>query len=108
MAYAQYLVPQYRHLKAVPSQAYNMDEAELNALGYQLIRAGQRPEAIRIFQLNVEAFPQSSNTYDSLGEAYMESGDKPRAVANYQESLRLNPKNSNDVKMLQKLQAPAR
>ena len=84
-----------------------MDEAELNALGYQLIRAGQLPEAIRIFQLNVESFPQSSNTYDSLGEAYRDSGDTARAVANYQESLRLNPKNSNAVKMLQKLNGPS-
>jgi tetratricopeptide (TPR) repeat protein len=61
------------------------------------------PEAIRIFQLNIESFPQSSNTYDSLGEAYMVHGDKPLAIANYQESLRLNPKNSNGVKMLRKL-----
>ena len=84
-----------------------MDEAELNALGYQLIRAGQLPEAIRILQLNVEAFPHSSNTYDSLGEAYMDAGDTIRAVANYQESLRLNPKNSNAVKMLRKLNGPS-
>ena len=99
---------QYRELKAMSSSAYNMDESELNTLGYQLIRAGQLPEAIRVFQLNVEAFPQSSNPYDSLGEAYMDSGDTPRAVANYAESLRLNPKNRNAVKMLQKLGAPSR
>ena len=96
---------QYRELKAISSSVYNMDEAELNALGYQLIRAGQLPEAIRIFQLNVEAFPQSSNPYDSLGEAYMDSGDTPRAVANYAESLRLNPRSTNAVKMLQRLGA---
>ena len=100
-------IRQYRELEAVPSPAYNMDEAELNALGYQLIRAGQLPDAIRIFQLNAEAFPQSSNTYDSLGEAYMVHGDKPLAIANYQESLRLNPRNSNGVKMLRKLSGPS-
>ena len=99
---------QYRELKAMSSSAYNMDESELNTLGYQLIRAGQLPEAIRVFQLNVEAFPQSSNPYDSLGEAYMDSGDTPRAVANYAESLRLNPKNSNALKMLQRLGASPR
>ena len=63
-------------------------------------------KAIRVFQLNVEAYPQSSNTYDSLGEAYMDDGDKLQAIANYQKSLQLNPKNHNAVRMLQKLNAP--
>jgi Flp pilus assembly protein TadD len=75
-------------------------------LGYQLIRTKQFKEAIRIFQLNVEAYQQSGNVYDSLGEAYMDDGDKPQAIANYHKSLQLNPKNSNAVKMLQKLNAP--
>jgi hypothetical protein len=32
------------------------------------------------FQLNVEAYPQSANVYDSLGEAYMVRGDKEKAM----------------------------
>ena len=75
-------------------------------MGYELIRKKEFKEAIRIFQLNVEAYPQSGNTYDSLGEAYMDAGNKPQAIANYQESLERNPKNANAVKMLQKLKAP--
>jgi tetratricopeptide (TPR) repeat protein len=97
---------QYHDLKAAEPAIYNFDEAELNTLGYQLIRARKFKEAIRIFQLNVEAYPKSANTYDSLGEAYMDDGDKSRAIANYQESLQLNPKNGGAVKMLQKLNAP--
>ena len=97
---------QYHDLKAAERAIYNFDEAELNTLGYQLIRARKFKEAIRIFQLNVEAYPKSANTYDSLGEAYMDDGDKLRAIANYQESLQLNPKNGGAVKMLQKLNAP--
>lgn len=97
---------QYHELKASQPNIYNFDEGELNALGYQLIRANKLKEAIRIFQLNVEAYPQSSNVYDSLGEAYMDDGNKPLAIANYQRSLQLNPRNSGAVKMLQKLKAP--
>jgi uncharacterized membrane protein len=99
-------VQQYHELKAADSSTYNFDEAELNALGYQLIGAHKLKEAIRILQLNVEAYPQSSNVYDSLGEAYMDDGDKPHAIANYQKSLQLNPKNRGAVVMLQKLNAP--
>jgi hypothetical protein len=97
---------QYHELKAVAPTNYNLDEDELNALGYQLVQAHKLPQAIRIFQLNVEAYPNSGNTYDSLAEAYMDDGDKSQAIANYQRSLQLNPKNSNAVKMLQKLGVP--
>jgi tetratricopeptide (TPR) repeat protein len=94
---------QYHELKATEPATYNFDEHELNNLGYQLIQGKKVKEAIRIFQLNVEAYPQSSNVYDSLGEAYMDDGDKMMAIANYEKSLELNPKNGGAVKMLQKL-----
>jgi Flp pilus assembly protein TadD len=99
-------VQQYHDLKATAPATYNFDEGQLNGLGYRLIRANKFKEAIRILQLNVEAYPQSSNVYDSLGEAYMNDGNKPQAIANYQKSLQLNPKNSGAVNMLQKLNAP--
>ncbi|GEM_PF-158382 len=97
---------QYHDFKAAGAANYNFDEDELDALGYHLLHVNQFKEAIRIFQLNVEAYPQSSNAYDSLAEAYMDDGNKPQAIANYQKSLQLNPKNRNAGKMLQKLNAP--
>jgi Flp pilus assembly protein TadD len=97
---------QYRELKSSSASTFNFDEDQLNTLGYELLRTHKFPEAIRIFQLNVEAYPQSGNVYDSLAEAYMNNGDRPQAIANYQKSLELNPKNHNAVKMLQKLNAP--
>jgi len=97
---------QYQELKTLAPTSYNFDEDELNTLGYELIRANKLKDAIRILQLNAEAYPRSSNVYDSLGEAYMDDGNKALAVANYQRSLQLNPKNGNAVVMLQKLSAP--
>ena len=99
-------VQQYHELKTAAPATYNFDEDELNALGYQLIRTKNFKGAVRILQLNVEAYPQSSNAYDSLGEAYMDNGNKPLAIANYRKSLELNPKNKNGAVMLQKLNAP--
>jgi len=97
---------QYHDLKAAEPSTYNFDEGELNSLGYQLIGTKKFKEAISILQLNVEAYPQSSNVYDSLGEAYMDDGVKPLAIANCQKSLELNPKNRGAVVMLQRLNAP--
>jgi len=98
-------VNQYQDLKATSAANYRFDERELNDLGYRLIRKNKFKEAIRIFQLNVEAYPNSANTYDSLAEGYMDNGENALAVANYEKSLQLNPKSRNAVQMLQKLNA---
>jgi len=89
-------VKQYREWKAGPSAAeYNFAETELNTLGYRLLQMRKTADAIEIFKLNVERYPQSFNAYDSLGEAYRAHGDKELAVANYKKSLELNPQNTN-------------
>ena len=89
-------IKQYRELKAAASAAeYNFAETELNRLGYRLLQMRKIADAIEIFKLNVEMYPQSSNAYDSLGEAYRAHGDKDLAVTNYKKSLELNPKNTN-------------
>jgi tetratricopeptide (TPR) repeat protein len=97
---------QYRDLKASKDTTYNFDEEQLNGLGYRLLRAHKLSEAIRIFRLNIEIYPQSGNVYDSLAEAYLQAGDKSQAIANCQKSLELNPNNANAKVMLEKLGRP--
>ena len=96
---------QYHDLNATQAGVYNFDESELNNLGYELIRKKEFKKAIRIFQLNVEAYPHSSNAYDSLAEGYMDDGDRVQAIANYEKALQLDPKNRNSALMLRKLTA---
>lgn len=78
-------------------------EVEINALGYQLMGSGQLEAAIEVFKLNVEAYPNSWNVYDSLGEAYMNAGEKQRAIQFYEKSIEINPANTNGLDMLKKL-----
>ena len=98
-------VKHYYDLKKNQPDAYNFQEALFNRLGYVFIQQGKFKEAIRVFQLNVEAYPSSSNVYDSLGEAYMRNGDKQLAIENYEKSLKLDAGNTNAVEMLKKLKA---
>ncbi len=60
-------------------------------------------EAIKLFKLNVEYFPDSWNVYDSLAEAYMKNGNNDLAIKNYEKSLELNSENKNASEMLKKL-----
>ncbi|MEO8398679.1 MAG: tetratricopeptide repeat protein [Ignavibacteriaceae bacterium] len=96
-------IKKYRELKAEKLDEYNFKESELNTFGYELLKNGNTDEAIKIFELNVESFPESANVYDSLGEAYIVKGDKENAKKNYEKSLKLNPKNENAKKMLEEL-----
>jgi Flp pilus assembly protein TadD len=69
-----------------------------------LLQSKKVSEAIAVFKVNVELYPNSANVYDSLGEAYMTAGQKDLAMTNYKKSLELNPKNQNAVNMLKKLE----
>ncbi|MBV9960479.1 MAG: serine hydrolase [Acidobacteria bacterium] len=80
-----------------------VSEAQMNSLGYNLLGLKRTKDAIEVFRLNVEDYPQSFNAYDSLGEAYLLNGDKELAIKNYQRSVELNPKNTNGVDALKKL-----
>ncbi len=96
---------QFRNMRG-RSAEYSLRESEMNGLGYHLLHTRKAVDAaVVVFRLNVEAFPNSANVYDSLGEAYMVSGNKELAISNYQRALELNPQNTNAVETLKKLQA---
>ena len=99
-------ITQYRELKTGKASEYDFSEPELNTLGYQLLQMKKLPEAIEIFKLNVEAYPQAFNPYDSLGEAYMVHGDKELAIANYKKSLELNPQNTGATRAIASMTNP--
>ncbi|KAA9357139.1 serine hydrolase [Larkinella humicola] len=92
---------QFAQLKT--DKAYSLNEDEMNELGYDLMREGKMKEALAVFNLNVEAYPQSFNVYDSRGEAYLKNGDKELAIKDYTKSVELNPRNTNGLEVLKTL-----
>lgn len=95
----------YRAYKSDSSTSGLNTEAEVNALGYQLMGAGQLTAATRVFELNVETYPNSFNVYDSLAEAYMTAGDNRKAIEFYEKSLAINPGNANATTMIDRIRA---
>ncbi|MEW6211442.1 MAG: alpha/beta hydrolase-fold protein [Acidobacteriota bacterium] len=77
----------YRRLKKSQQGEYDFSEPQLNRLGYRLLRESKHKEALVIFELNIEAFPQSANAYDSLAEACMWMGDVEKSVRLYEKVL---------------------
>lgn len=97
----------YRQLKDSYPEAYNFEnEDQLTMYGYGMLWEGKPKDALLIFKLIAEQFPQSSNAYDSLGEAYYNLDDMPRALSNYQKSLKMNPDNYNAEDYIEKIKFP--
>ncbi|RIA10205.1 CubicO group peptidase (beta-lactamase class C family) [Flavobacteriaceae bacterium MAR_2010_72] len=94
---------QYLELKKNETNGYNFSEDQLNYLGYHYLGKDKVDYAISIFKINVDAFPKSSNVYDSYGEALLKNGDKEKAIENYKKSVELNPGNEGGIKVLKEL-----
>ena len=76
-------------------------------LGYRFLGEERVDQAIAVFQLNVERYPESWNVYDSLGEAFAIQGNTERSLELYRRSLELNPDNTNATQAIEKLLAEA-
>ncbi len=95
----------YRQIKKEKPDNASVSEQRLNNVGYGLMRAKKMAEAIAVFKLNTELYPDAWNTYDSLGDAYATNGDKELAIASYKKSLALNPQNAGGAAALKKLES---
>ncbi|MCL8538807.1 tetratricopeptide repeat protein [Chryseobacterium gallinarum] len=87
------------HKKGIKS-TYNTSESEINNFGYQLLRENKINDALKIFRLNIQLYPNAWNTYDSYGETLLKVDKKKEALENYKKSLELNPDNENAKKVL--------
>jgi tetratricopeptide (TPR) repeat protein len=96
-------VRSFKRIRSSRQNELTCKENDLNTLGYTLLNRNMTAEAIKVFKLAVEIFPDSANLYDSLGEAYMKSGDSRNAINHYKKSLDLNPDNNNAKGMLERL-----
>lgn len=95
----------YLQITQCDSIRYLVLEGEFNAIAYTLMRSGHLQEGIRLLELSVLLFPDSSNLYDSLAEMYLRSGERQLALQYYQRSVELDPNHTEGIQMVQELQA---
>ena len=71
-------------------------EAIVNVLGYEHLQTGDNKGAVEIMKLNVTAYPDSPNAYDSLSDAYLADGQKEAAKENAKKALELLASDTKD------------
>ena len=84
-----------RSAQQQPVNRYRSLEAEINALGYRLLGGGAAAQAVTVFRINTQVYPQSANAFDSLGEALLATGQRDAGIAAYRQGAhhfaRLSP-----------------
>jgi len=85
---------------------YARSEDALNQWGYDLLRSGNKVEAVKVFELNVSLWPNSSNAYDSLGDGYEALGDTGAAIRSYTQAVKVDPNAKRTAEKLKRLLAP--
>jgi glyoxylase-like metal-dependent hydrolase (beta-lactamase superfamily II) len=77
---------------------------EIDQYAYRMMLDGKVDEALDIFKVLAELFPDSDIAFDSLGEVYMRKENTEMAITSFKKSLELNPENRNAQAKLKALQ----
>ena len=96
-------VIRYKKIQKSVPQSRTINENRLVAIGYNFLNKDKTTEAITIFKIITELYPQSWNAFDCLGEAYAKSGKEELAIENYEKSLKLKPDNKNGIDAIKRL-----
>ena len=96
-------IERYEQLKETEAGKWDFAERELNLLGYWYLGQDMIDDALAVFQLNIDQYPEASNTYDSMGEGLYEAGKYDESIEMYQKALELNPGSQTAPAMLKKM-----
>ena len=93
-------IEKYYRIKNHDSDHYSFEESELNKLGIELyFRFNMIDEALKVFEMNMDEFPKSYNTYDSYAFILMQKKDYASSIKYYRKGLRvleLYPEDNGD------------
>lgn len=79
----------YRTLRETAPDRWIFDESALNTVGNWLLERGAAGDAIAIFRLNAEVFPESPGLHNSLGDAYSNAHLLNEALESYRTAVTL-------------------
>lgn len=95
-------VARLKAMRAQPEKYFFL-HPELDQWTYRLMLQKKHEDALEIFLVLAEYFPEAENSFDSLGEVYIRLKKPELAMAAFEKVLELNPKNYNAKNRLAEL-----
>jgi len=71
--------------------AYDFGEWEMNTLAERLARDGRTADAVAVYSLNAEYYPESAAIMIGLGQPYERTSDTAAAIRQYRRALEVWP-----------------
>jgi len=105
---AERAAQEFQDARKRDAKAVVFPEYPVNLLGYGLLQAGNKEEAVALFKLNAEAYPSSANAQDSLSDGYLAVGKNDLALAAEEKCLELLPADTNNAQFKAQLEKAAR
>jgi dienelactone hydrolase len=81
----------YWKFDKIDSGCITFQEAAINFLGYRALQSGQNDDALALFKLNADIFPNSANCWDSYSDGLQAVGDTAEAISCYKKVLEVLP-----------------
>jgi CubicO group peptidase (beta-lactamase class C family) len=81
----------YDDIKAGGAEEYSLDEYDLISLSYQLVGAGKPDLALDVLELNLQAFPESAESYLERAKIHLQQGALAPARENLRQTLAIEP-----------------
>jgi tetratricopeptide (TPR) repeat protein len=79
----------YREDRKKNPESEMLSEHTLNMVGYMFLEQKKTAQAVSLFKLITQSYPDSANAYDSLADAYVAAGQSQEALAASQKELAL-------------------
>lgn len=93
----------YQRMSARFGYPVNPQEDMINSLGYWALQVGDLERSKKLFEMNIENYPESANAYDSMGDFYVASDQKEKAIRFFKEALNRD-ENAGTRKKLEELE----
>lgn len=84
----------YDETRKTDKKTVIFSEEDLNQFGYELLQGGRAKDAIVVFKMNNEEYPNSANTYDSLSDGYLADGNNDEALRLAEKTLEMLAKDT--------------
>ncbi len=85
--------------------AYDFREWETNTVAEQLVAEGNFADALIIYSMNAERFPESASVWYGIGDTQEKLGNVPGAIEAFEKSLALDERATRTTDRLEKLKA---
>jgi polyisoprenoid-binding protein YceI len=96
-------VARARELKTKTPTAFDGQEYAVDMIGRALAQKGNAKDALAVFALNVELFPESASAHAALGAALEAMHDQPGARKEFEVAVKLDPRDPRALHHLRSL-----